>query len=440
LVVHGYWGIVVPSLLPLRYDLAINYSAAYLLRTRGTSIYDAAALHRAHGEKVGFARSAYDRLNRLGAVFPVIRAAFTGEKEGVGPSTSEGSVQPVGLNLFGSYVNPPTTAILLVPLSLLPFPIASLAFLLISDSLYLGSILLLLRAVDTPLTSGPGVLATVGALLFYPFLVSLFLGQMDGIIIFALMLAFLAAIKGQDVRAGAWIAVAAAIKVTPIVLLGFFVARRRWMALAGTLLTGVLATFATVFVTGRGMLVEFATRILPAVTKGSALFTNQSLLGATYRFVTPPSAVTSLDPVGDYPAVRVVWVCSALSMFSVSVVIVRSARLDTPSLIVLALGVFVVVGVLAGSISWDHYSAWTVLPIIALAVDWFRTRWLGGRAFWLLLVIGLCGLGFPAVGQLVLYYAIGPVGGAVSTLALMLVLALMWWRLHRTRIPRPTGA
>jgi hypothetical protein len=433
LLTHVYWGLVVPSLVPLRYDLGINYSAAYLLRTRTASIYDGAALHRAHGEHVGFSRSAYDRLSKIAAMLPVMNAAVSGEKNGEGPSVSERLTQPVGLNLFDSYVNPPTTAILLVPLSLLPFPVASLAFLLLSDGLYLGSILLLLRALATPLASGPGVFALVCTLSFSPFLVSLFLGQMDAVIIFFLMLAFLAALKGRDGVAGAWIAAAAAIKVTPLVVLGFFVARRRWVALVGTLLAGAVVTFAIAVVVGRSVLIDFASRVLPAVSKGSALYTNQSLLGSMYRFVTPPSAVTSLDPVGgDHPGLRALWVCSALLLFSASVVIVRSARLDTPSLTVVALGVFVVVGILAGAISWNHYSAWTVLPITALAVDWFHSRWLGGRVFWLLLVIGLCGLFFPAEGQAVLYYAIGPIGGAVSTLALILLLALMWCRLRDT--------
>jgi hypothetical protein len=430
LVTHVYWGLVVPSLLPLRYDLAINYSAAYLLRTRKASIYDGAALHQAHSEQVGFSRSAYDRLDKLATVFPTIRAAVSSEEDGGNPSSSQGFVQPVGLNLFGSYVNPPTTAILLEPLSLLPFPVASLIFLLFSDALYIAAILLLLRELDTPIASGPGVVATVCALCFSPFHVSLFLGQMDGIVLLSLMLAFAAALKGRDRRAGAWIAAATAVKVTPIVVLGFFVARRRWAALTGTLLTVALAAVGTVLITGRDMLVEFATRILPSVSQGSALYTNQSLLGAMYRFVVPASAVTSLDPVGDYPWVRGLWLCLVLSMVSLSVAIVRSARLETRSLTIIALGVFVVVGILSGSISWDHYSAWTILPIIALVVDWFHSRWLQGNVFWLLLVLSICGLCFPAVGQAVLYDAIGPVGGAVSTLALLVILALMWKRLR----------
>jgi glycosyl transferase family 87 len=440
LMSHLYWGLVIPSLLPLRYDLGINYSAAYLLRTRAASIYDAEALHRVHAEQVGFSRSAYDRLHKLAAMFPVIRGAVSGDKEGAATSNSESSVQPVGLNLFGSYVNPPSTAILLVPLSLVSFPIASLFFLLLSEALYLGSILLLLRELDTPLASAPGVGATVCALSFSPFYVTLFMGQMDGIVILGLMLALSATLKRKDGQAGAWIAAAAAFKGTPIVLLGFFVARARWIALAGALLAGLVAMCATALVAGWGTLIEFATRILPAISKGSALYTNQSLLGAMFRFVTPASAVTSLDAVGDYPALRAVWLGLALTMISASVAVVRSAQLDTPSLTVVALGVFVVVGVLAGSISWDHYSSWAVLPIVALLVDWFQTRWLGGRVFWTVLVIGLCGVCFPAVGQAVLYFAIGPIGGAVSTLALMLILALMVWRLHRSRLPRHAEA
>jgi hypothetical protein len=117
------------------FDLAINYSAATILRTGSSSIYDRNALERVHKE-------------RIGSVIPY-DVAYKG--------------------LFTTYINPPTTAILFLPLSLFPFWLARIVFLILNNILYLGSIYLMTRILNVSWKTLEGILIWICALTFYPF-------------------------------------------------------------------------------------------------------------------------------------------------------------------------------------------------------------------------------------------------------------------------------
>jgi len=403
-VIYASLGFVAPLLSPHRLDFAINYSAATLVRTHGGDIYDWGDLERVHQERIGSAPD-FDQLYK---------------------------------STFTSYVSPPTTAILLLPLSLLPFSVASVVFLLVSNGLFLWSVLLLLRSLKTPLRSPAANLALRCMLPFYPLFVSFFLGQMDSIVILALTLALCAALQRRDARAGAWLMLAAVIKVSPLLVLGFFVARRRWSALVGSAAAGILGGLVTLAVVGARTALHFATHVLPVVGKGSAFFENQSLLGMMYRFALPREAIMSLDAMEDYPTVRLLWIGSSIVLLAVTFELVRRAKLQDRPLSAIAFGVFIVAGLLTGAITWDHYTTWALLPLGALIIDWAETRWVSPTSFWTLLLTAWSLLLFPDVLQVLLYDIVGRGASSLGTYGLLVLLGLMWWRLARAipaRIP-----
>jgi glycosyl transferase family 87 len=376
-------GFVLPMAIPWSFDLAINYSAATLVRTRTGNIYDPQALRYANDHYIGVSK-AHDLLYK---------------------------------NTFGSYINPPTTAILLVPLSLLPFTAARIVFLLLNHALYLGAIALCLQTLNARWSSPATRVVVQCALLCSPATVSFFHGQADAFILFAFTMALRAALCARNGRAGAWIAAAAAIKGTPLLVLGFFAVRRKWSALAGAAVALMLCTLAEIAIVGQGTLRYFMTQVLPVVGKGSAFFQNQSLLGLMYRFVTPWSALVSLDAMPDHPWVRLVWATMSLSIFAITVVLVARASLDRPAIAGVAFGAFILVAVLVGAISWDHYMTWAMLLVVAVVIDWFETRWLAPRRFWTLFSIGAGLMLCPIVAQL------------VGTLGMLVLLGLVWSRL-----------
>jgi alpha-1,2-mannosyltransferase len=394
LVAYVQYAIITPMNNLFAPDLAVNYSAATLLR-EGRFIYDSAALQEAHKQKIGAS--------------PEYAALYQG--------------------LYLTYNNLPSTALLIWPFGLLQFSTARVAYLFVCNVLYLGSVWLLLRSTKTRILSLPGFVVCLFALASYTLLVSFALGQVDALIIATLTLALLCTFERHDAWAGALIVLAAVLKISPILVLAFFVAQKRWRALLGAAVAGVCLFGMMVVASGLNTLEYFAATVLPAIGRGSAYYQNQSLLGAIYRFNVPATTVTSLDALGDYPLDRIVWLGLSGLLFSVTFCLVKRAKLSHRPTLALAFSVFILLGPLIGAIAWDHYLTWLIIPITALIVDWFQTRWMNAKIFWLTLSIIMIGLNFPAPLQLTLYQTTGPMASSFGTCTMLLMLAVIWCRL-----------
>jgi hypothetical protein len=375
-------------------DLAINYSAATVLRS-GASIYDAAAVQAAHEARIGPVGNLYSAL-------------------------------------FLTYNNTPATAILFVPLSLLPFRTAQPVFVIVNNVLYLTGIGLTLYA----LRAGPFEvflsIAISTVLFFYAVRQTFGLGQMNGLIVFLLALALLLTLQRRDGWAGAMIACAAALKISPILLLGFFIAQRRWRGALGAMIAGLVLLALMVILAGGNTLMHFVTQVLPAVGRGSAAFPNQSLLGALYRWVVPGDELSSVVGVGDYPLIRVAWLLISIGVGAITLWLVTRARLIDRVQNAVGFTIFIVAGLLIGGLSWDHYLLWLPVPICVLIVDWFRDRWLRPIGFWAIFLIALALLSVPVPYQALLYRSLGPFGSALMTWGLAALWGLMLWRLRST--------
>lgn len=377
-------------------DLAINYSAATLLRSGG-SLYDAEALRAAHAAHIG----------------------------------APGNLYTV---LFLTYNNTPATALLFWPLTFLAFPTAQTVFVLVNNACYLlgiGLTLYMLRAGPVEVILS----VTFCTLLFFsPIRQTFGLGQMNGVLVGLMAVSLALALKQRDVWAGGFVALAAVLKISPIIMLGFFIAQRRWRALLGAGLMGFGLLSMMVIFTGWDAVAHFVTQVLPAVGRGSAAFPNQSVLGALYRFSVPLTAIQSSDAIGDYPAIRAVWLASAIGVMTLTWWLTARAQLTNRSQVALGLSVFIVAGLLAGGLTWDHYLLWLALPVIVLIVDWFQERWLNAIGFWTILLIALVTISVPIPLQEALYHSIGPLGSALSTGGLIVLWLLMLWRLRNRKM------
>jgi hypothetical protein len=226
------------------------------------------------------------------------------------------------------------------------------------------------------------------------------------------------------------IAVAAVLKISPILLLGFFIARRHGQGVLGALIAGVALLALMLIFTGGNTLAHFVTQVLPAVGRGSAAFPNQSLLGALYRWVVPAADMLSAEGPGDYPLVRAMWLLLSIGVGIITLWFVARAQLVGRAQNAVGFGIFIVAGLLVGGLSWDHYLLWLSVPICALIVDWFRNRWLKPIGFWVTLLIALMLLSVPVPHQALLHRSIGPLGSALMTWGLVVLWGLMLWRLQ----------
>ena len=253
-----------------------------------------------------------------------------------------------------AYIYPPVFAVMVVPLGLLPDPVASAVWLLIGQVALAAALVLILRWRRPPAWAITAMLCAT--LTFYPLWVDAVQGQAN-LVVMLLVTAGVAGIAVGRPRAGAALGVAAALKLTPIILLVWLLIDRRFREAAW-----MVAGFAAV--TGVGALVRFQDtlvffrQVVPALAQGTAFYANQSLPGLIGRVLTA-------NPYTQ-PWIAVNWPSLLLGVLTVGLTAwwFWGTR-DQPPLI--RGGAFLPLMPLLSAVTWSHHLV-ILLPVIWLGV------------------------------------------------------------------------
>ncbi|HYP41930.1 MAG TPA: glycosyltransferase family 87 protein, partial [Chloroflexia bacterium] len=272
-------------------------------------------------------------------------------------------VGPHGATLFQdtytSYIGLPSTALLMQPFTLLPFADAVTVYqvaLLIAfgTSVYLTGLAL------PPESRVIGwVVGAVALRLFHPVLFSVGLGQVDALVMLSLAIGLLAASKQRWWLAGMGIGVAALLKVSPVLLILYLLLKGKHQAVAGALLTALLLLSLSAVGGRADDLLIFARDVAPSLSAGSLHIQNQSLPGWLARLLSPETdLLTFTHGLGPSSLLGLP------SAVAVTIAFYLKTRQREPAS--LDYGFLILVALLAGPITWDHYTSWAVLPLILL--------------------------------------------------------------------------
>jgi alpha-1,2-mannosyltransferase len=200
---------------------------------------------------------------------------------------------------------PPTTFIALWPFSVMPETLARLLWL----GLELGALALLValvwRGIGRP-SRAEGLLAAALVLTFLPVRETVFEGQFGIFLTLLTVAAALAWERGRAGLAGALLAAAIAIKLTPALLLLYLLGRGLWRVVAATLGWLALVILAGFPLAGRWV---HYLDLMQAIGRGTAFAGNQSLPGVVLRLFRPdlsgqpipppPAAVSALSVAAE---------------------------------------------------------------------------------------------------------------------------------------------
>lgn len=291
-------------------------------------------------------------------------------------------------SLFTSYIQPPTSALSVMPLTLLDWREATRAYLILNNLLIAGAVGLTLLAVRPSMPRhwaiAVAAVTTAGYSQIYG---SLALGQVDSTMTFLLALALWAYSRGRETVTGAAIAAGVAVKLIPGVLLLYFLWKREYRIVAWAIAIGSVAFLASVPLAGIDAYRTYFTETVPALLKGSTYFTNISFTGLYNRmFVEELGGLGPLIALEEVPSrieVRLLGAATTIVLVLIAAAAMGRARLGPRRILDAARGpglhnrlggggpelgwvlefyLVVVAGLMISSVTWEFYTVW-LLPL-----------------------------------------------------------------------------
>jgi alpha-1,2-mannosyltransferase len=267
--------------------------------------------------------------------------------------------------LFLTYIQTPMTAVITLPVSRLPFEASRAVFLSLSNVMLVAAAALMVYALRPSRLLVGATFIIFGT--YEAMFDSLRLGQVDGIIVLALVTAFVLLRRNRHPLLGAPLALAAILKLSPVLLIGYFAWRRAWRVVA--VAAGSLALLAgvSVVVAGWENNVTFVRDTMPPLMKGSTFYDNISLSGAVARAHFGRDSWFHEDEVPDWPpALRV-------GMLALNAAIVLAcyavARNDEETGFMLTLAA----AILISPVAWSFYPLW-LLPSFLWLIRRYEDR------------------------------------------------------------------
>ena len=329
--------------------------------------------------------------------------------------------------LDATYKYPPMAALVIAPLTGLTFTPAFLVWRIINLVLLMITFVMLLRIYQVPIRSWTGMGCLLVVLTLRPLSDTIGYGQFD---ILLLVLLVLRAVLGERYTAtGVFIGIGAALKIYPIVMLGWALAQRRWQPFVGA--AGALVVLAAVSTLLFGWPVheQFLREVMPATGQGTAWVENQTFNGFLSRLLSPEAVRLRPEP-GEL--VRIATYGFALALLLLTSFLTRR---DGGMPQDLGFGLWIVAMLLVLPAAWMHYEALLLIPfcqLFVLARSERGVRWQVVALYalaWMLLAHGnlwsffnksLYGpfwqliLSYKFYGQLLLYAAIVASGALVA--------------------------
>jgi hypothetical protein len=335
------------------------------------------------------------------------------------------------------YLQPPIFAIVMVPFAMMPQIWAVAVWYVLSVAVTIASVRMCvwMIAEREPPTRRQFVLYVAPPLLVIWLIVSaLGHGQSSALMLWLVIAALYCNQRGREVVGGASLAGAALVKVFPVLLLAYFLWRKKWRFVAASLLALALGLFVLPSVVfgwngNRVFLKKWVARVVAPSLQGenergnaplyntflnADMVNNQSLPAVLWRWTRIRGAA---------------WI-ARLALAAMALVIFWVGRKSSPVTEPLILGAAVVCAVLAPPVSWSHYFQVLLFPLTALIALTQRTddQWLRNFIYVCLTIYGvlcvvassrpLLGLGSLCVGTIAVWGALIVAATRCNTAAL----------------------
>jgi len=322
-----------------------------------------------------------------------------------------------------AYIYPPFFALVLAPLTSLGLLAAARIWLLAVHAAFFGSLALILRVHPELSRSGRRVLL-LASLGFMPVYLNLKFQQVATVWLLLITATLWAALRRRPGLAGAFIAAAASLKVSPIFLIPLFARLGRWrVAVLGSVM--LVAVTAVTLLAAPGSW-QFFTVVLPRIGLGTANWDNGSIDGLVSRIVQ-----LAPDLFGDatQTVARVVIAGAAVIVIGVTLWFAGRGAIDGSWTLRLSVAALTTSLLMVSSVTWQHHLVTLLLPM-ATGIAWITVRRPGARyAWWLFGAYAMCWIdrrAFPLPADLQVHSSAQAALMLVGTSVKLFGLVLLW--------------
>ncbi len=295
-----------------------------------------------------------------------------------------GAAQDAFLGTYSSFIGPPSTALFYTPWAHIGYDDARTSFDVVELLCMLGAIAVTGLAVPRRDRLLAWLVGTAALVIFFPVISTLALGQVDGFVILSLGVALWATVRERWWIVGAALGVAVVLKISPWIVLLFLLlrGRRYWkQLLIGATAAVAVLLVASAIVGGRPHdFITWVNDVAPTLARGNRSVENQSVPALLARLFT--GAHDIVETSTSLGALRYLGYLGGLAG-AVGLWWWRRDRPYEP----LEMGAVILLALLCGPISWEHYLTWAIIPLMLLADP---ARFAGSRAR-VVVLLGLLG-------------------------------------------------
>jgi len=333
-----------------------------------------------------------------------------------------------------AYIYPPFFALVLAPLTSLGLLAAARIWLLAVQAAFIGSLLLILR-IHPELSRGGRRLLLLASLGFMPVYLNLKFQQVATVWLLLITATLWAALRRHTGLAGAFIATAASLKVSPIFLIPLFARLGRWrIAVMGSVMLVVLTVVTVLAAPGSW---QFFTVVLPRIGLGTANWDNGSIDGLVSRIA---ELAPGLFGGATQTVAKVVIAAAAIIVIGITLWQARG-RADEAWTLRLSVAALITALLIVSSVTWQHHLVTLLLPL-ATGIAWITVRRPEARyGWWLFAAYAMCWMdrrAFPLPADMQVHSsteaALVLAGTSVKLLGLLLLWTLLLRMLRHERV------
>lgn len=278
--------------------------------------------------------------------------------------TLQSLAQDLGPHKVTIFRYPPFWLLLLTPLGALPYPAAVLTWQLLNLALVVAAVWLTAKTLRLGFDAKTALV--IGLLLFNydPLIYNLAIGNTNLVILVLLVGVALAWTWQREMLGGVLLGLASAIKVTPVVLLAYFLWKKNWRLVASAVVTILASIVLGWLILGAQMTRTFVDTLTTFAAEDNAWIGNQSWRGFLDRifvgdeFVHAPLQDPNLDHWLYYGGVIVFVALTAFVLF-------RSRRSNQFHL---EFALVLIAYFIVAPTTWIHHLVWAIYSLVALAL------------------------------------------------------------------------